>query len=70
MKPIELIPRRKENARGPTPRDVSNLMIIGFFSTIVTWVVCDLCGAGWVPKEVAAAFGGISGYFVARKFRY
>lgn len=64
------LPEVKKNAGGMTGRDVSNLMIIGFFSTIVTWIVCDLCGATWMPKEVAAAFGGISGYFVARRFRY
>jgi hypothetical protein len=66
----QFIPERKKNTGSPTAKDITNVMLIGFISTIVTWTLCDLLGLSWIPKEVAAAVGGTFGYFIARRYRY
>ena len=66
----QFIPEVKKNAAPTTARDVGNIVFIGAFVPITIWLLCDLCGLAWVPKEVAGSFGTILGYTFARKFRY
>ena len=58
-----------KNGGAPTMRDGGNVSLVILFQVIITWVVVDVGGVE-MPREVAAAFGGLFGYFAARYLRY
>ena len=53
----------------PTARDGGNVSLVIFIQIILSWVLVDCFGLD-VPREVVGAFGGLFGYFAARKLRY
>ena len=59
----------KTKAMKPTARDGGNVMLVMFTQVIFMWFLVDLIGLA-LPREVAGAFGGLVGYFAARKLRY
>lgn len=59
----------KSKVAMPTGRDSGNLSVVVFSQVIVMWLFCDLLGLQ-MPREVAAAFGGIVGYVAGRVLRY
>ena len=58
-----------KNGGAPTIRDGGNVSVVVLVQVIVMWLAVDVGGID-MPREVAAAFGGLFGYFAARYLRY